>query len=85
MDVWIQVGGSVLVALLALVGTYLSNRKSSAIIELKVSMIEKEIQKQEKKIGEVEEKAYKLEEKHAINEASIKNLDRRVESLEKAV
>lgn len=76
---------TIIVAILALIGTlggsYLSNRKSSALIAYRIEQLEA---KQDKH-NSVIERVYKLEENAELHEEKIKVANHRIEDLEKAV
>jgi len=64
---------------LALLGTYLSNRKSAALIAYRLELLEKKVEKH----NSVVERTYKLEELTAVQEEQIKVANHRIEDLEK--
>ena len=74
---------TVLVALLSLVGTlvgaYLANRKSSALIAYRMEQLEAKVNKH----NEVIERTYKLEEHEAVMQEQIRVANHRIEDLEK--
>ena len=76
---------SIIVALLALVGTlagtYFANRKSAALIAYRLEELEKKVQAHNNLI----ERTYHLEEQTAIQEEKIKVANHRIEDLEKKV
>lgn len=65
---------------LALLGTYLSNRKSAALIAYRLEQLEKKVEKH----NSVVERTYKLEELTAVQEEQIKVANHRISDLEKA-
>lgn len=65
---------------LALLGTYLSNRKSAALIAYRLEQLEKKVEKH----NSVVERTYKLEELTAVQEEQIKMANHRIGDLEKA-
>ena len=65
---------------LALLGTYLSNRKSAALIAYRLEQLEKKVEKH----NSVVERTYKLEELTAVQEEQIKVANHRIGDLEKA-
>ena len=73
---------SIIVALitgcLSLLGVYLANRKSQALVEYRLS----ELQKQVEKHNQIVERTYSLEERMAVNEEKIKVADHRISDLE---
>ena len=73
---------SIIVALitggLSLLGVYLANRKSQALVEYRLS----ELQKQVEKHNQIIERTYSLEERMAVNEEKIKVADHRISDLE---
>lgn len=74
---------SVIVAALALVGTlvgsYLSNRKTTALLGYRLEQLEKKQDKHNTLI----ERTYKLEEEYAIHDEKIRAANRRIDDLEK--
>lgn len=74
---------SIIVALitggLSLLGVYLSNRKSAALIEYRL----KELEKKQDKHNEVIERTYALEERVALTEQKQKVADHRIDDLER--
>ena len=64
---------------LALLGTYLSNRKSAALIAYRLSELEKKVEKH----NNVIERTYKLEEESAVHTEQIKVANHRIDDLEK--
>lgn len=76
---------SIIVGALALIGTlagsYLSNRKTTALISYRLEQLEKKQDKHNTLI----ERTYKLEEDVAIQAEKIKVANHRIDDLEKAV
>lgn len=74
---------SVIVAALALVGTlvgsYLSNRKTTALLGYRLEQLEKKQDKHNTLI----ERTYKLEEEYAIHDEKIRVANHRIDDLEK--
>lgn len=73
---------TVLVALLALVGTlagsYMSNRKTTALLDYRMQRLEERVNKH----NDVIERTYKLEEQEALMEEKIKVANHRIDDLE---
>ena len=73
---------SIIVALitgiLALIGTYLSNRKSAALVEYRLAELEKKVDKH----NQIIERTYHLEEDIALIKAEDKRQNTRIEKLE---
>ncbi len=65
----------------ALAGTYIANRKSSALIAYRLS----ELERKQDKHNAVIERTYKLEENARLTEEKIKVANHRIEDLEKKV
>ncbi len=63
---------------LSLLGVYISNRKSAAVIEYRL----KELEKKQDKHNSVIERTYALEEKVALHEEKIKVANHRIDDLE---
>lgn len=74
---------SIIVAALALVGTlvgsYLSNRKTTALLGYRLEQLEKKQDKHNTLI----ERTYKLEEEYAIHDEKIRVANHRIDDLEK--
>ena len=74
----------IIIAALSLVGTlvgvYLANRKSSALIAYRLEKLEEKVDKH----NSVIERTFKLEEQAALIEERIKVANHRIEDLEKA-
>ena len=66
---------------LALIGTYISNRKSAALIAYRLEELEKKVEKHNNLI----DRTYRLEERTEIQEEKIKVANHRIEDLERAV
>ena len=67
---------ALITGVLALLGTYLSNRKSAALIAYRLSELEKKVEKHNNLV----ERTYKLEETSAVHTEQINH---RIEDLEK--
>lgn len=65
----------------SLVGTYVSNRKSSALITYRMEQLEKKVDKH----NQVIERTYNLEEKEALLEERLKVANHRIDDLEKHI
>lgn len=76
---------SIVVALitgvLALIGTYMSNRKSTALIAYRLEQLEQKVEKHNK----IVERTYRLEERTELQEEKIRVANHRIEDLEKKV
>ena len=70
MDAWITAGGAVLVGVLSFLGTYLSNRKSQALIAYRIEQLEK---KQDRH-NNLMERTFKLEGRMNEAEHDIRDL-----------
>ena len=74
---------TILVALvtggLALLGTYLSNRKSSILIAYRLEQLEEKVNKH----NQVIERTYRLEERTELQEEKLCAADRRIGALER--
>lgn len=74
---------AILVALitggLSLLGVYLSNRKSAALIEYRLQ----ELEKKQDKHNQVIERTYKLEEQMCVHEEKLKVAGHRIDDLER--
>lgn len=73
---------TIIVALLALIGTlagsYMSNRKMTALLDYRMAQLEERVNKH----NEVIERTYKLEEQEALMEEKIKVANHRIDDLE---
>lgn len=74
----ITLAGSLVTALLAFFGTYLSNRKSAALVEYRLEQLEDKVNKH----NQVIERVYKLEEASAVQSEKLKATAGRVAELE---
>ena len=74
---------SIIVAALALIGTlagsYMANRKSSALIAYRLEQLEKKVQAHNNLV----ERTYKLEERAEVFEEKIKVANHRIDDLER--
>lgn len=64
-----------------LAGTYLANRKSTALIAYRLEQLEAKVNKH----NEVIERTYQLEEQEAVLEERIKVANHRIEDLERQI
>lgn len=75
---------AIIVAILSMIGTvsgsYISNRKSQALIAYRLEELEKRVEKHNNLI----ERTYKLEEKTTLQDEMIHENERRIAVLEKA-
>ena len=75
-------GEAIIVALItggfALLGTYLSNRKSAALVSYRLEQLEEKVNKHNNLI----ERTYKLEEQVHIQQETINSFSRRMDKLE---
>ena len=67
---WVAFAASVVTAVMALVGTYVSNRKSAAVIALRVEMLEKKVDEHNKLI----DRMYKAEGRLDVVENEVNDL-----------
>ena len=76
---------TIVVAIISLIGTltgsYLSQRKSSALIAYRLEQLEKKVDKHNNLV----ERMYKVEEKLSIQEKETKVIDHRIKKLEGGV
>lgn len=74
---------AIMVAVIAFVGTmggsYISNRKSQALIAYRLEQLEKKVDKH----NSVIERTFKLEETEAVQNEQIKVINHRIDDLEK--
>ena len=75
-------GDSIIVAVLSLIGTlvgaYVANRKSSALISYRLEELEKKVDKH----NTVIERTYELEKGYAVLEDKVKSAQHRLDDLE---
>lgn len=64
---------------LALLGTFLSNRKSAALIAYRLEQLESKVEKH----NNVIERVYKLEERTELQEEKIRAANRRIDELKR--
>lgn len=69
---------ALITGILALIGTYLSNRKSAALVEYRLAELEKKVDKH----NQIIERTYHLEEDIALIKAEDKRQNTRIEKLE---
>lgn len=62
----------------AFAGVYAANRKSSAIMDMRLTSLEKAVSKH----NQIVERTYKLEESTALQEAELHRLNKRLEIVE---
>jgi len=74
-----EIAIALITALCALIGTYLSNRKSAALIAYRLAELEKKVEKHNNLI----ERTYRLEEQTAVQEEKIRVANHRIDDLEK--
>lgn len=76
---------SIIVALItaagALIGTYVANRKTAALMEYRLEQLEKKVDKH----NQVIERTYKLEEKTELQEAELNRHKERLRVLEEKI
>lgn len=70
--------GSIITGVLSLLGVYLANRKSAALVEYRLHQLELKVDKH----NQVIERTYRLEEQAALLEAEDKRINKRLEILE---
>lgn len=70
---------SLITGVLSLVGVYLSNRKSAALVEYRLKQLEDKVAKHNNLI----ERMYAVEEKTTLQEEKIKVANHRIDDLEK--
>ena len=56
---WVAFGASVVTAVCALIGTYMSNKKTTALVLYRIEQLEKKVEKH----NQVVERTFKLEQK----------------------
>lgn len=61
---WVAFGASVLTAVCALIGTYISNRKTTALVEYRLKQLESKVDKHNNLI----DRMYKVEERVKVLE-----------------
>lgn len=63
----------------ALLGNYIANRKSAAVMEYRLQQLETKMEKH----NQIIERTYRLEESTAIQEEKIKSVNHRIDDLER--
>lgn len=71
---------AVITGVLALIGTFLANRKSTALIAYRLEQLENKVEKHNNLV----ERTYKLEEQASVQGEQIKVANHRIDDLEKA-
>lgn len=71
---WIAFAASVVTALLSFAGVYMSNRKSSALMQYKIDQLQIAVDKHNKVI----ERTYKLEERASVLETEVEDIKKKV-------
>ena len=64
---------AVITGVLALIGTFLANRKSTALIAYRLEQLEKQVEKHNNLV----ERTYKLEEQSSVLETRVDNLEKK--------
>ena len=77
-EAWIGAIAAVIVGLLSLLGNYLSNRKSQALIAYRLEQLEKKVDKH----NSVVERTYDLEQRVQVLDERVKVANHRLEDLE---
>lgn len=75
---WQSIIVAVITGVFALLGTYLANRKSAALMEYRLTQLEKKVDIH----NSVIDRTYKLEERTELQEAEIKRHKERLKELE---
>ena len=70
---------ALITGVLALAGTFLSNRKSAALIAFRLEQLEEKVNKHNRLV----ERTYQLEERTELQEEKIKVANHRIEDLER--
>ena len=70
---------AIITGVLALIGTWLSNRKSSALIAYRLEQLENKVEKH----NQIVERTYKLEETAQLLDERVKVANHRIDDLEK--
>ena len=76
---WTSIVVAVITGVLALIGTFIANRKNAALIEYRLGQLEKKVDMH----NNIVERTYHLEEQTAIQEEKIRVANRRIDDLEK--
>lgn len=76
---WISpIAASIITGLLSLLGVYLANRKSAALMEYRLEQLEKKVDLH----NQVIDRTYKLEERTELQEAELHRQNERLKILE---
>lgn len=79
VEALIGLAGSVIVGVLALVGTYIANQKAAALMAYRIEQLEKK----QDKYNNLQERTHNLEQGHAVLEEKVRVANHRIEDLEK--
>lgn len=74
MEILSTIIPAVITAIAALLGTYIANRKSAALMEYRINQLERKVDLHNNLI----DRTYKLEEQTAIQEEKINNLEHQI-------
>ena len=81
METIIPIITAVVTGVSALVGTYLSNRKSAALVQYRLDQVEKKLELHNNLI----ERTYKLEERTELQEEKIKEVNSKIDEIKRKV
>ena len=76
---WTSIVVAVITGVLALIGTFIANRKNAALIEYRLGQLEKKVDMH----NNIVERTYRLEEQTAIQDEKIRVANHRIDDLEK--
>ena len=76
---WASLCAALLTAAASLLGVYISNRKTAAVMEYRIKQLEDKVNKHNNLI----ERTYALEEKQAVLSEQVKVANHRIDDLEK--
>lgn len=76
---WLAFAATAITAILAFLGTYLSNRRAAAVNEYRLEQVERKLDKHNNLV----ERMYKCEETVALHEAELNRVNHRLGELEK--
>ena len=78
VEALIGLAGSVIVGVLALVGTYIANQKAAALMAYRIEQLEKKVEKHNNLV----ERTYRLEEEQEVEKEKFKVINHRIDDLE---
>ena len=81
MEIAIPIITAVITGVCALIGTYLSNRKSAALVQYRLDQVEKKLEIHNNLV----ERTYKLEERTEVHEERLKEVNNKIDEIKRKV